>query len=270
MAARYNTIGDYSNLHHTYSYTSDRKFTFPSDIYLPSVKNYVLAKEDESYNFLLDTASPTRYSPTQYRDDRYSKIATADLPFKDQNVPIDRIALALQGSQIAPSAPASEGFAYDPAPKYGKMLSGDAPKSENKAKCSASKDGATAKCSCSNAMGKDAPLDKVFSPEFNMREIGKQMILLEDHLFNPYRRCTDCITKHSLMIEALIEEALTLDVDQAYIENMQQLLDNYRAISRELLRKVKSSSLDQPYANDCAQRIRKLRKPICTEFCDFY
>ena len=244
MAARYNTIGDYSNLHHTYSYTSDRKFTFPSDIYLPSVKNYVLAKEDESYNFLLDTA---------------------DLPFMDKNIPIDNIALSLQGSQIAP--PAKEGFEYNPSPKYGRMLSSsDAPK----AKCSASKDGSTAKCSCSNAMGKDAPLDKVFSPEFNMREIGKQMILLEDHLFNPYRRCTDCITKHSLMIEALIEEALTLDVDQAYIENMQNLLDNYRAISRELLRKVKSSSLDQPYANDCAQRIRKLRKPICTEFCDFY
>jgi hypothetical protein len=264
MAARYNTVGDYSNLHHTYSYTSDRKFTFPSDIYLPSVKNYVLAKEDEAYNFLLDTASPTRYSPVQYRDDRYEKIPASSLPYMDKNIPIEKVALALQGSQIAP--PATEGFEYTPS--YGKMLgSGDG---KTKASCSVSKDGAKAKCSCSNAMGEDAPLDKVFSPEFNMREIGKQMILLEDHLFNPYRRCTDCITKHSLMIEALIEEALTLDVDQAYIQSMQQLLDAYRAISRDLLRKVKASSLDQGYANDCAQRIRKLRKPICKEFCDFY
>ncbi len=265
MAARYNTIGDYSNLHHTYSYTSDRKFTFPSDIYLPSVKNYVMAKEDEAYNFLLDTAGPTRYNPINYRDNRFENIPTAELPFKDKNIPIERIALALQGSQISPSA--KEGFEYDMKPRYGQMLS-EAPKT--KASCSVSKDGAKAKCSCSNAMGEDAPLDKVFSPEFNMREIGKQMILLEDHLFNPYRRCTDCITKHSLMIEALIEEALTLDVDQAYIQTMQVLLDNYRTISRDLLRRVKTSSLDQAYANSCAQNIRKIRKPICKEFCDFY
>ena len=267
MAARYNTIGDYSNLHHTYSYTSDRKFTFPSDIYLPSVKNYVLAKEDEAYNFLLDTAAPTRYSPIQYRDDRYEKIPASSLPYMDKNVPIERVALSLQGDQIAPPAPASEGFEYGPS--YGKKLSSK-DEGKSKASCSVSKDGAKAKCSCSNAMGEDAPLDKVFSPEFNMREIGKQMILLEDHLFNPYRRCTDCITKHCLMIEALIEEALTLDVDQAYIKGMQQLLDAYRVISRDLLRRVKSSSLDQEYANNCAQRIRKLRKPICKEFCDFY
>jgi hypothetical protein len=47
-------------------------------------------------------------------------------------------------------------------------------------------------------------------PAFNMREILKQMILLEDHLVQTEKRCRDCINKHFLAIEALAEEAITL------------------------------------------------------------
>jgi hypothetical protein len=45
----------------------------------------------------------------------------------------------------------------------------------------------------------------VLDPRFNMREICKQSVLLEDHLFQKEKRCHDCICKHFLTIEALAE-----------------------------------------------------------------
>ena len=56
----------------------------------------------------------------------------------------------------------------------------------------------------------------VFSPLFNMREICKQVVLLEDHLNNPRKRCPDCIKKHFLTIEAFFEEAVSLDKLQKF------------------------------------------------------
>ena len=50
----------------------------------------------------------------------------------------------------------------------------------------------------------------VMAPEFNMREIAKQMAMLEDHLNHPSKRCRDCINKHFLTIEGLAEECATL------------------------------------------------------------
>ena len=51
----------------------------------------------------------------------------------------------------------------------------------------------------------------VMDPQFNLREICKQCILLEDHLSHDEKRCFDCCVKHFLTIEALAEEAITLD-----------------------------------------------------------
>ena len=51
----------------------------------------------------------------------------------------------------------------------------------------------------------------ITDPLFNLREIVKQMILLEDHLAHPYKLCPDCVRKHLLFIEALAEEATALD-----------------------------------------------------------
>ena len=51
----------------------------------------------------------------------------------------------------------------------------------------------------------------VMDPGFNLREIAKQMILLEDHLLQPLKRCPDCIGKHLLWWEGLAEEGSALD-----------------------------------------------------------
>lgn len=48
------------------------------------------------------------------------------------------------------------------------------------------------------------------SPFHNIREVCKQMTLLEDHLNQNAKRCPDCIGKHFLSIEAYLDEAISL------------------------------------------------------------
>lgn len=50
----------------------------------------------------------------------------------------------------------------------------------------------------------------ITDPRFNLREICKQLLLLEDHLYSPNKQCPDCITKHFLTTEALVEEMNSL------------------------------------------------------------
>jgi hypothetical protein len=53
-------------------------------------------------------------------------------------------------------------------------------------------------------------LDPVSNPAYNMQQIVKQSILLEEHITNKNKRCRDCITKHFLHIIGLAEEAQML------------------------------------------------------------
>lgn len=53
-------------------------------------------------------------------------------------------------------------------------------------------------------------IDPVSAPEYNMKEVIQQSILLEDHLSNERKFCIDCITKHFLALIAYCNEALTL------------------------------------------------------------
>ena len=52
--------------------------------------------------------------------------------------------------------------------------------------------------------------DPVSDPAYNMREICKQSILLEEHLVEKPKHCKDCISKHFLHIIGLSEEAQCL------------------------------------------------------------
>jgi hypothetical protein len=53
-------------------------------------------------------------------------------------------------------------------------------------------------------------VDPVSDPAYNMREIAKQSILLEEHLAESNKRCRDCIAKHFLHIQGLASEAQCL------------------------------------------------------------
>lgn len=59
-------------------------------------------------------------------------------------------------------------------------------------------------------------LDPVSDPKYNMQQIVKQSILLEEHLINKNKRCRDCITKHFQHIIGLSEEAQMLATDKSH------------------------------------------------------
>ncbi len=50
----------------------------------------------------------------------------------------------------------------------------------------------------------------LMDPAFNLREVVKNLILLEDHLLHEDRRCPDCIKKHLLAAEAFADESASL------------------------------------------------------------
>ena len=70
----------------------------------------------------------------------------------------------------------------------------------------------------------------LMSPLYNMREVCKQIVLLEDHLNQTEKRCPDCITKHFITIEALIEEGLSLDKDGKYREKLDGEAEKIRSL----------------------------------------
>lgn len=93
----------------------------------------------------------------------------------------------------------------------------------------------------------------VMDPKFNMREICKQCILLEDHLSHDEKRCFDCCVKHFLTIEALAEEAITLDCD-SQCKKLQQLPSR--------VRNLQSKWYENPSKNShlVSQELRQIRK----------
>lgn len=94
----------------------------------------------------------------------------------------------------------------------------------------------------------------IMDPKFNLREICKQCILLEDHLSHNEKRCFDCCVKHFLTIEALAEEAITLDNTNSTQQNIQHLPSR--------VRNLQSKWHEDPNKNAhiVSQELRKIRK----------
>lgn len=114
--------------------------------------------------------------------------------------------------------------------------------------------------SCISATGDR--LLPVLDPCFNMREICKQSILLEDHLFQTEKRCTDCIKKHFLTLEGLAEEAITLDKEDEYNLHELRLPERLRELQKKFLQKEEPQSI--------AQSLRQIRKPLMARFFDHF
>ena len=93
----------------------------------------------------------------------------------------------------------------------------------------------------------------VMDCRFNLREICKQSILLEDHLSHEKKRCTDCCIKHFLALEGLCEEAVTLDKHGSH-KNIRSLADTVRRIQKKWYENPDGNS------HDCSQELRNLRK----------
>lgn len=95
----------------------------------------------------------------------------------------------------------------------------------------------------------------VMDPNFNLREICKQCILLEDHLSHDEKRCFDCCVKHFLTIEALAEEAITLDntTTKSSVKIM-QLPSRIRSLQSQWHQDPDNNS------HAVSQELRKIRK----------
>lgn len=122
---------------------------------------------------------------------------------------------------------------------------------------SGSSDSATCK-SCTDLL-------PVLDPMYNMREICKQLILLEDHLFQKEKRCHDCICKHFLTIEALAEEAITLDKHQKYPE-----LNDIPTKVRKITKKYIMNHKDTAQHAITAQELRELRKSMMQKSFNYF
>ena len=95
--------------------------------------------------------------------------------------------------------------------------------------------------SCSASGGSCGALDPVNDPDYNMRNVVKQSILLEEHLAEANKYCEPCIVKHFLHIIGLVEEAVWLAgtrlstfphlADSADFYNMQ--FERWRAARRD-------------------------------------
>lgn len=100
----------------------------------------------------------------------------------------------------------------------------------------------------------------IMHPLFNLREICKQSALLEDHLNHERKRCQDCIRKHFLTIEALFEEAVSLDNKQKWAE-----LTEGKA---EAIRQLQERWIDGEDPISLAQELRAMRKEFAPECFD--
>lgn len=110
---------------------------------------------------------------------------------------------------------------------------------------------------------------ELMDPRHNMREVAKQLILLEDHMAHKPKRCVDCITKHFLMVEGLLEEAITLDKEGNYIEEVKTALDEIKPPLMDLIEKIKTDQITENIYTTTCQIIRKVRKGLALKYVLF-
>jgi len=107
----------------------------------------------------------------------------------------------------------------------------------------------------------------ITDPEFNLRECAKQMILLEDHLFNPQKRCSDCIKKHCMSIEALAEEGASLTKGQQTDPSTESTTcyQECNDLAR-VMRRLEKDYIDGRDPADIARELRQVRKPLMGKY----
>lgn len=89
---------------------------------------------------------------------------------------------------------------------------------------------------------------------FNVREITKQLLLLEEHLTDPEKFCVDCIRKHLMMVEALAEEAMTMDPRSKWTAHAHDLA--------RLSRQIQTAFSDGVRNPILSEKIRAKRKQL--------
>jgi hypothetical protein len=106
-------------------------------------------------------------------------------------------------------------------------------------------------------------IDPVSDPRYNMQQIIKQSILLEEHLTNKNKRCRDCITKHFLHINGLAEESQMLATYK--IDKYQHINDSvilYNNLFKLWIKNKNLNGKDESYILYCTDKLRDHRKQL--------
>lgn len=106
-------------------------------------------------------------------------------------------------------------------------------------------------------------LDPVSDPRYNMQQIIKQSILLEEHLTNKNKRCRDCITKHFLHIIGLAEEAemlATNKIDKYPLIKESVVL--YNELFKIWIKNKNLNNNNDDYILYCTDKLRNHRKQL--------
>lgn len=101
----------------------------------------------------------------------------------------------------------------------------------------------------------------IFNPIFNVKEVCKEFVLLEDHLSAPGKHCPDCIRKHLLRAEAFAEEAIALDKEGKWKDMLAPLPQQIRDIGDA----YSQSDCDKHMLGQSVRKIRKSLSPLCFE-----
>lgn len=107
-------------------------------------------------------------------------------------------------------------------------------------------------------------LHPILDPRFNMREAAKQALLLEDHINNTKKRCFDCIRKHFLITDGLLEEAVSLETDLKKRAFYRSLYMKWLNLEKQYA----SNPLDSDNLDNISQQIRLFRKPLVEQYFD--
>lgn len=108
-------------------------------------------------------------------------------------------------------------------------------------------------------------IDPVSDPKYNMQQIVKQSILLEEHLANKNKRCRDCITKHFLHIIGLAEEAQMLATNK--IGNYPLINECVELYNRLFKKWLKTYDKNVEYCSlDCCDELRNMRKKLIAAY----
>jgi len=119
-----------------------------------------------------------------------------------------------------------------------------------------------AKCSA-DTCGSES-LHPILDPQFNMREVAKQCLLLEDHLNNIKKRCFDCIRKHFLIVDGLIEEAIGLEQDTPKRAEYRRMYISWLNFEK----RYSEAPLDSDNLDGISKNIRVFRKPLVEKHFD--
>lgn len=100
----------------------------------------------------------------------------------------------------------------------------------------------------------DRPARDLATARFNLREICKELLLLERHLVDPEKDCVDCIRKHALSLEAYLDEARRMSPSAYELT----VLNDLAPIVARIQDAIRAGAA---YA-DIAPDVRKLRKSL--------